>query len=143
MRENLVCWKCGASLKALTLPLRRLEQCPECEAELHVCRMCESFNPRLHSDCDEPMAEDVREKERANFCDYFKPRANAYIPKDDAKVVEAKSRLYDLFGMSDEQDKSAGKRDEIVSAKTDEARKRLEALFEDLDKKPNGQNENP
>ncbi len=137
MMENLVCWKCGASLKTLTLPLRRLEQCLECEAELHVCRMCESFNPRLRSDCDEPMAEDVREKERANFCDYFKPRPNAYVPTDDAKTEEAKSRLYELFGMSAEKDKAAGNRNERVSDESDEARKKLEELFSDPDKKQN------
>ena len=36
MAHDLVCWKCGASLAALTLPLRRLEECPACHAELHV-----------------------------------------------------------------------------------------------------------
>lgn len=135
MAEDLVCWKCGVSLKALTLPLRRLEQCPKCEAELHVCRMCESFNPHLRSDCDEPMAEDVREKDRANFCDYFKPKPNAYTPRDNAKADEAKSRLYDLFGMTAEKDKAAGNRNERGAEGTDEARKKLEALFEGLDKK--------
>ena len=135
MSENMVCWKCGASLKALTLPLRRLEQCPACEAELHVCRMCIAFNPRLRSDCDEPMAEDVREKERANFCDYFKPKPDAHSPQDGAKADEARSRLYDLFGMTTEKNGSTGHLKESVLDDTEEARKRLEALFQDPDKK--------
>ena len=37
---ELSCWKCGASLAELTLPLRRLEECRACGAELHVCRLC-------------------------------------------------------------------------------------------------------
>ena len=28
--------------------------------------------------CREPIAEEVKDKERANFCDYFKPRPGAY-----------------------------------------------------------------
>src|SRR5437764_1378590 len=36
MAHDLVCWKCGAPLAELTLPLRRLEECPQCHAELHA-----------------------------------------------------------------------------------------------------------
>ena len=36
---GLVCWKCGASLADLTLPLGRLEECRTCRAELHVCKL--------------------------------------------------------------------------------------------------------
>jgi len=39
--------------------------------------------------------------DRANFCDYFKPKANAYARPDTAKAGAAKSRLDALFGGSD------------------------------------------
>ena len=41
---ELVCWKCGASLADLTLPLLRLEECRKCGAELHVCKLCEWYS---------------------------------------------------------------------------------------------------
>ena len=44
MSHSLVCWKCGASLAAPSLPLRRLDVCPACEAELHACKLCEFYD---------------------------------------------------------------------------------------------------
>ncbi|HTW37853.1 MAG TPA: hypothetical protein VMD49_04725 [Steroidobacteraceae bacterium] len=98
MAHDLVCWKCGASLAALTLPLRRLDECPKCRAELHVCRMCVDYDTRIAKHCREPTAEEVREKERANFCDFFKPRAGAYTAPNTAEVDRARSELDKLFG---------------------------------------------
>ena len=98
MNEALQCWKCGASLAALALPLGRRDQCPSCRAELHVCRLCRFFDPRVAQQCREPMAEDVRGKERANFCGYFVPRPDAYrgggaaVARGDRRALDA------LFG---------------------------------------------
>lgn len=98
MAHDLVCWQCGASLAALTLPLRRLEECPECHAELHVCRMCADYDTHVAKHCREPIAEEVRDKERANFCDYFKPRPSAYVPANTAEAEHARAELEKLFG---------------------------------------------
>jgi ribosomal protein L40E len=76
--EPLVCWKCGASLKALPLPLGRRAECLACHAELHVCRQCRHFDPGKAKQCREPMAEEVKDKGRANFCDWFQPRTRAH-----------------------------------------------------------------
>ena len=70
-REYLVCWKCGASLAALTLPLSRTDSCRNCRAEFHVCRMCRFYDTRKAKSCAEPVADEVGDKERANFCGYF------------------------------------------------------------------------
>lgn len=98
MAHELVCWKCGASLAALTLPLRRLEECPRCRAELHVCRMCREYDTSVATRCREPTAEEVREKERANFCDFFQPRPDAYTAPDATGTDRARAALADLFG---------------------------------------------
>jgi hypothetical protein len=95
---ELVCWKCGASLADLTLPLRRLEECRKCSAELHVCKLCEWYSIAVAKHCREPVAEEVKDKERANFCDYFKPRADAYKPADVGASSKARSDLDALFG---------------------------------------------
>ncbi|EQD71203.1 hypothetical protein B1B_04589 [mine drainage metagenome] len=97
MAHDLVCWKCGASLAALTLPLRRLEECRSCRAELHVCRMCLDYDTSVAKHCREPTAEEVREKDRANFCDFFKPRPGAYTAPNTAEVAQARTELEKLF----------------------------------------------
>ena len=95
---GLVCWKCGASLADLTLPLGRLEECRTCRAELHVCKMCEWYSLSVAKQCRETVAEEVKDKERANFCDYFKPRPGAYVPADVAGSSKARTDLDALFG---------------------------------------------
>ena len=98
MSHDLVCWKCGEALAALTLPLLRRDECPRCRAELHVCRMCADYDVRVAKHCREPTAEEVSDKERANFCGYFQPRAGAYTPKDTSAAEQAKAELERLFG---------------------------------------------
>jgi hypothetical protein len=95
---GLVCWKCGTSLADVTLPLRRLEECRTCGAELHVCKLCEWYSVTVAKQCREPIAEEVKDKERANFCDYFKPRPGAYSKVDVSASDQARSDLDALFG---------------------------------------------
>jgi hypothetical protein len=97
MSATLVCWKCGASLAALSLPLRRLDACKSCNAELHVCRLCIEYDVAYAKGCREPTAEEVRRKDEANFCDHFKPRPGAYVARNDADIARSKAALADLF----------------------------------------------
>jgi hypothetical protein len=98
MAHDLVCWRCGVSLAALALPLRRAEECPSCRADLHVCKLCQRYDRRLPKQCREDDAEEVRDKERANFCDYFKPRPGAFDAAGAAAEQQARDSLAALFG---------------------------------------------
>jgi hypothetical protein len=93
----LVCWKCGASLAHLSLPLTRLDECKACHAELHACKLCEFYDLGKAKHCREPIAEEVRDKDRANFCDYFKPRAGAYSNTQQSEAEKARAQLDTLF----------------------------------------------
>jgi hypothetical protein len=84
-------------LAALSLPLRRLDACKACNAELHVCRMCVEYDVSYASHCREPTADEVRKKDEANFCDHFKPKANAYVAKGGDQAAHAKAALDELF----------------------------------------------
>lgn len=119
----LVCWKCGASLADLTLPLLRLEECRQCHAELHVCKLCEWYSTAVAKHCREPIAEEVKDKERANFCDYFKPREDAYAAKSSDAAANAQAELDALFGSGAKAD------DPPQPSAADKARAELEALF--------------
>ncbi len=97
MSHTLVCWRCGASLAALSLPLRRLDVCMACNAELHVCRLCVEYDVSYAKHCKEPTAEEERKKDEANFCDHFNPKVGAYLPRDGAELARARAALDDLF----------------------------------------------
>jgi hypothetical protein len=97
MSHSLVCWRCGASLAELSLPLRRLDACKVCRAEFHVCKMCVEYDVTYAKHCREPTAEEERKKEAANFCDHFKPKAGAYVASNDVERTRAKAALDDLF----------------------------------------------
>jgi hypothetical protein len=99
MKSNdLRCWRCGAPLARLTLPLSRLDECPECSIPLHVCRMCVHFDPAVARQCREDDAEEVKEKERPNFCDYFRPSATAFESGAIDAERRAQRELDSLFG---------------------------------------------
>ena len=98
MLKDMVCWKCGATLAELHFPLGRLMECPACRAYLHACRMCRFYDPGVSRQCREDDAEEVKDKERSNFCDYFQPRSGADRSRPDAKTATTKARLDALFG---------------------------------------------
>lgn len=93
----LVCWKCGASLADLSLPLARTDECRACRAELHACRMCRFYDTGKAKSCAEPVAEEVKDKERANYCDYFVAAPGRFRPRDPA-ADRSRDALEALFG---------------------------------------------
>ena len=93
----LGCWKCGASLAALSLPLSRTDECRACRAELHVCRMCRFYDTSKAKSCAEPIADEVQDKTRANFCGYFLAVGGRFQPGDGAGD-RALTALESLFG---------------------------------------------
>lgn len=98
MAENLRCYRCGDSLAALTLPISRQDQCPSCSNYLRVCRMCLYFDADVPRQCLEDDAEDVVEKDKLNFCEWYKPTPTAFDPARNSHENKARSELKALFG---------------------------------------------
>lgn len=73
MAVDTTCAACGAAL-SLSPPIGRKDDCPQCHAELRACRQCKSYDPYAPNECRDAAAERVRDKERANFCEYFQLR---------------------------------------------------------------------
>lgn len=67
------CAFCGSRIK-LDGVVSRSAVCPKCGRDLRCCRQCKFYDPRAYNDCKEVSAERIRDKERANFCDFFLPR---------------------------------------------------------------------
>ncbi len=98
MGHDFVCWRCGAPLAALTLPFTRTDECKSCHAALHACKLCEFYDIAVAKQCREPIAEEVNDKQRANFCDYFQPRLNAHSNRQQTESERARAQLDSLFG---------------------------------------------
>ncbi|MCU0934805.1 MAG: hypothetical protein MUF66_01755 [Gammaproteobacteria bacterium] len=132
--EGRVCWKCGASLEDLPRSFGRRDECPACRADLHVCRMCRHFDPRVSKACREPVAEAVQDKERSNFCDWFQERAGAGPSPSADPGAAAREALEALFGVSGAQTPDAASAPvpnsrEATRSEADAARAALDRLF--------------
>jgi len=75
----------------------RLEMCPSCGADLHVCLNCSFYSQGAYNDCREPQAERVVDKRRSNFCDYFTFADSSARPKTAPGKDDPRSRLDSLF----------------------------------------------
>lgn len=69
------CWSCGAELTPFDYG--RADTCRKCGRDTKTCKGCLYFDTAANNQCRESQAERVVEKERSNFCDWFKPRAGA------------------------------------------------------------------
>lgn len=65
------CWHCGKELNALEYG--RADVCRGCRRDTRVCRNCEHYDEKYNNACRENQADRVVDKEKSNFCDYFKP----------------------------------------------------------------------
>jgi hypothetical protein len=70
---SLQCYKCGAALsETFKVMVGRSDTCSKCMADIRCCKMCSFYDPKSYNECREPQADRVADKEKANFCDYFK-----------------------------------------------------------------------
>ena len=86
----MICWKCQKETD-IEKPVRG-DECPNCHADLHVCKACEFYESGAHNDCRESSAEFVSDKERGNFCDYFRPLRSLSLSKGDPGISSGKSK---------------------------------------------------
>jgi hypothetical protein len=91
------CHKCRKEL-SIGREVGRKDECPHCHADLRCCLNCKFYDRSAPKQCREPIAELVREKDRANYCDHFlfKETAAAGAPVKDGETSNRKA-LDDLF----------------------------------------------
>jgi len=89
-----VCAACQKEIPADRL-IGRQDQCPFCRADLHCCLNCGFYEWGVYNDCREPQADRVVEKNRSNFCDYFRFKDAAQ--KNNASAASPKDKLEALF----------------------------------------------
>ncbi|MBN2049124.1 MAG: hypothetical protein JW760_01665 [Spirochaetales bacterium] len=78
----------------------RSSTCPDCGKDLKICLNCDFYDQNAHWECRESISERVAEKDRGNFCDFFRFSGKPFAGnsgKDD-KAYKARSDLKNLFG---------------------------------------------
>lgn len=85
-----LCFSCQKelSVKANQLIGRR-DECPFCRADMHACKNCLHYDSKAYNECKEPIADVVKEKDRANFCDHFTFAMDRNAVVDKAALLRA------------------------------------------------------
>ena len=91
-----VCHTCKNSI-TVNKVVSRKDVCPFCQADLRCCLNCRFHDMVIYNQCREPQADRVLDKDRSNFCDYFKfSDSNSPIKSQD-KGDTVRNKLEDLF----------------------------------------------
>jgi len=71
------------------------DECPSCGRDLHICLNCEFYDVNAYRQCRETIQEPVQDKEKANYCDFFRvsKRGAASVGSEN----ETMKKLNDLF----------------------------------------------
>ncbi len=92
---EIQCFQCLKSISLATTEIGRREECPSCHSDMHVCKNCEFYDVKVYNECRESQAEVCREKDRANFCDFFRPKTGLRSMNDEkAKMMAAAEALF-------------------------------------------------
>ncbi|MFZ4794977.1 MAG: hypothetical protein ACOYLN_12675 [Blastocatellia bacterium] len=96
----MICHQCGREVQVIGT-INRTDECPHCRHDLHSCQNCRFFDPGKSKQCRESQADYVKEKGRANFCDYFSPNRDVPLTarggKQSVKPDDVRSAFDKLF----------------------------------------------
>ena len=91
----LDCHSCGRANEFVSGFVGRHDTCIHCSADLHCCAQCQFYQAASSVDCREPQAELVKDKDRANFCDFF--AAASHVGRSSSDPTDAKAAFEALF----------------------------------------------
>ncbi len=95
-KNTMSCFFCRGALN-MAAPVQRKDTCPHCDRDLRCCKQCKFYDPNAYNECREVSAQRIRDKERANHCDYFILRGSKGEGRGLDRVKEAKKALEALF----------------------------------------------
>lgn len=92
-----ICHKCKKEIE-IEGKVMREELCPFCGSNLHCCLNCRFYDEYAHNKCRESRSEWVSDRERGNFCGYFKYKDSEESDASEERKKKAKEELRKLFG---------------------------------------------
>jgi hypothetical protein len=92
--ETSKCTSCGAKAP----PNIGVEStCSKCNADLHSCRQCTSFDPGARFECTKPIVARILNKNARNNCELFTPRIVVERETSSGPPTDARSAFAKLF----------------------------------------------
>ena len=88
------CDGCGATVQA---NIAIDTSCPKCNADLHTCRQCTSFDPAARFECRKPITARIANKGARNECELFAARTVVERETSSGKPTDAKQAFANLF----------------------------------------------
>ena len=73
------------------------DECSKCKSSLHICKNCAFYDKSSYNECKETQADRVLDKEKANYCDYFKASSNTTDSSSNVSKDEIYKNLDSLF----------------------------------------------
>jgi hypothetical protein len=92
---------------------------------------CKNFDPSVSDGCREDKADFILDKDKANFCDYFKANPKAYKKLDKKEARAARAKLAELFG--EEFSNEIGPTASTAQSESDDALAKLKEIFGEQD----------
>ena len=92
--------KCAACAKIVQANLDIDSTCPNCNADLHTCRMCTFFDPGSRFECRKPLKARVVNKGGRNQCELFAARTIVERETSSGKssgTTDARQAFANLF----------------------------------------------
>lgn len=87
------CVFCHKEIPASRIHFR--DECPACGRDLHICLNCEFYAPGAYRQCRESVREPVQDKERANYCDFFRAsQAGSALSTGKDETITALENLF-------------------------------------------------
>jgi hypothetical protein len=92
--EKVKCAACGATVPAnISLD----STCPKCNADLHTCRLCVSFDPGARLECRKPITARIANKGTRNTCELFAPSTVIERETSSGAPTGARQAFANLF----------------------------------------------
>jgi len=92
---DIRCYKCQTTLDlTVSSKVSRQEECPKCFSNIHCCKMCFFYEPKSYNECKEPVAQRIIDKEKNNFCEFFKLTTSTEIHDAKNNILSAADALF-------------------------------------------------
>ncbi len=88
------CYSCKKEVLIVGTVGRR-DVCEHCDTDLHCCRNCGFYDTSSYNECHEISAMRVMDKEKSNFCEFFKMAGKPFDNKKETD--DARQKLEALF----------------------------------------------
>jgi len=94
-KSTVDCYKCDKDTALNNeQKISRQEECQHCFASLHCCKMCGFYDMSSYNECREPSANRILDKEKPNFCDYFKLQGKSGNGPQSKDIFSAADSLF-------------------------------------------------